>query len=45
VYISKEHHRKLKAVSVIREEPMGKMVEDMIEDMDTESLEEIAIEL
>jgi len=37
VYISDDHHRKLKIASAEREQNMGELVEQFIENMDVES--------
>lgn len=40
VYISDEHHRKLKLASVERDRQMGEMVEEFIEDMELKNWQE-----
>lgn len=43
VYISDEHHRKLKLASAERDKQMGELVEEYIEDMDLKNWEGEAV--
>lgn len=45
VYISEQHHKKLKVASAVEDRDMGDIVEGFIDEMDIEGWEELAEEM